>query len=54
MAFLLSCSVNNRSMGGECFVDNYEEEDEEHFFDESDEEDEEKFFDDLDGDEDEE
>nr|ABN05900.1 Ubiquitin [Medicago truncatula] len=47
-------NVNNRSMGGECFVDNYEEEDEEHFFDESDEEDEEKFFDDLDGDEDEE
>ncbi|AES78637.1 ubiquitin-like protein [Medicago truncatula] len=46
--------VNNRSMGGECFVDNYEEEDEEHFFDESDEEDEEKFFDDLDEDEDEE
>lgn len=44
--------VNNRSMSGECFVDNSEEEDEEHLFDESDEEDEEQFFDDLDGDED--
>ncbi|AES66666.1 hypothetical protein MTR_2g077010 [Medicago truncatula] len=46
--------VKNRSMGGEWFFDNSEEEDEEHLFDESEEVDEEQFFDDLDGDEDEE